>query len=383
MNSPAADSCRVAQLTPSGRGAIAVISVSGHLATNLLARHFLPASDWPLQRTPIGRVRYGRWAIGSTGNEEVVASRMATDNWEVHCHGGSVAAAAIIETLVESGCTRLTGSEWLRQVHRDRISAAAADALAETTTLSAAAVLLDQYRGALARALRQAADYAGQNNNHAARDCLLRVERYADVGLHLNRPWRVVVAGKVNVGKSSLVNALLGFQRALVYRHPGTTRDVVSGETAVAGWPIELVDTAGLRTVADTVEREGVQRARHQIAGADLLLWVVDASDPDARVPPVDRPPTRASLCVANKCDLLPPDATSEEGQLYVSALRGTGIPRLLEAIAQSLVPCPPPAGAAVPFTAEQVDTIRNALDHLNNALPAKACRMLQDLLGC
>ena len=91
----------------------------------------------------------------------------------------------------------------------------------------------------------------------------------APLGLHLARPWQVVVAGPPNVGKSSLINALAGYPRAIVHWAPGTTRDAVTVETVLDGWPVELCDTAGLRTAGDAVERAGIELARRKMAQAE------------------------------------------------------------------------------------------------------------------
>ena len=102
--------------------------------------------------------------------------------------------------------------------------------------------------------------------------------RYAPLGRRLTAPWRVVVAGPPNVGKSSLVNALAGYQRSIVAPTPGTTRDVVTTRLAIDGWPVELADTAGVREATDALETQGVRLAREATAAADLCLWVLDAS---------------------------------------------------------------------------------------------------------
>jgi tRNA modification GTPase len=88
----------------------------------------------------------------------------------------------------------------------------------------------------------------------------------------------VVIAGPPNVGKSSLINALLGYQRAIVFDQPGTTRDVLTATTAIDGWPVELADTAGIREGDDAIETEGVARALAEIRAADLVVEVWDAS---------------------------------------------------------------------------------------------------------
>jgi tRNA modification GTPase len=381
MNEPPIAACRVARLTSAGRGAIAVISVEGHRAADVLARHFIPATPLLLERTPIGRIRYGRWTGVPTESEEVVVSRLETNGWEIHCHGGHLAPAAIIDSLVESGCQQVAASEWLERLSSNKIAAAAAEALSHAATPRVAGVLLDQYRGALANALQLAVTCLDEDNQAAARDCLRSLERFACLGLHLTRPWRVVVAGPPNAGKSSLVNAVLGFQRALVYEQPGTTRDVVTALTAVAGWPVELIDTAGLRTAANDVEREGVERARRQIADADLVLWVRDASAISDEPAGVRRVAHRSGLTVANKWDLLPSESVADDGELAVSALRGLGISTLLEAIAERLAPYQPAAGQAVPFTEQQVEAVRVALEQLGSNDLARARSMLEQLL--
>src|SRR5262249_26206167 len=127
----------------------------------------------------------------------------------------------------------------------------------------------------------------------------------APVGLHLAQPWRLVVAGPPNVGKSSLVNALVGFERAIVFDQPGTTRDVVTALTAFSGLPVELCDTAGLRNTDDSLEAAGVARAQEQAAAADLVLLVLDVSQPwmaDQREL-VDTWPR--AIVVLNKADLV------------------------------------------------------------------------------
>src|SRR5262249_19550483 len=124
--------------------------------------------------------------------------------------------------------------------------------------------------------------------------------RACGLGRHLTAPWRIVVAGAPNVGKSSLINALAGYARCVVSATPGTTRDVVTTFLAIAGWPIEVADTAGLRTASENLEEEGIGLARRAMRTADLCLWVLDASAspvwPDSRM--------QTMRFVINKVDL-------------------------------------------------------------------------------
>ena len=166
------------------------------------------------------------------------------------------------------------------------------------------------------------------------------------LGRHLSEPWRVVLAGAPNVGKSSLVNALACYQRSVVAATPGTTRDVVTTQIALDGWPVELADTAGLRDAAEPLEEEGVCLAKRTLAAADLCLWVLDASA-EPVLPPEALGPVRL---VVNKTDLpVAWDLARAPGAIRVSALTRAGLDELLAALSRWLVPDPPPAGTAAP----------------------------------
>jgi tRNA modification GTPase len=205
--------------------------------------------------------------------------------------------------------------------------------------------------------------------------------------MHLVAPWRVVFAGPPNVGKSSLINALAGYQRAIVSPTPGTTRDVVTLTTAIDGWPVELADTAGLRSTDDELEAAGVELAQSALATADLAVLVQDATNPAAtsRFDPRAVPPR--VIHVLNKIDLvsagdLPAfDSTSLPTQLATSAETGAGIADLAAAIGRSLVPNPPACGDAVPFTAQQVELLTVASNAIQRQHAAAAIEALQSLL--
>jgi tRNA modification GTPase len=319
----------------------------------------------------------------------------------LHCHGGLAAVAAIEETLAAAGCLPVTWRQWALPHSDNPIAAAATVALAEACTLRTAAILLDQYHGALQRAFAeiQAAVDAGDADRTLGQiELLLSRGR---LGQHLTRPWSVVLAGRSNVGKSSLMNALVGHQRAIVHAMPGTTRDAVTARTAIDGWPVELCDTAGLRATDDPVERAGIERAKSRLASADLVVLVADAGVPwsaedqslwdgiiqqagkiDDSVPSLrkgsadsnsgpdtackqavahaggaDIPVCQSAVLVHNKCDL-PIAAAGRPRGFWTSALRVDGIEPLWAAIAAQLVPHPPPSGAAVPFSPEQIEKI-------------------------
>ncbi|MEX2172612.1 MAG: GTPase [Pirellulales bacterium] len=364
-------------LTPVGRGAVAVISVSGPLAIEAIDSHFIAANGKPLAAQPTGAIRFGHW--GNAFGEEVVVCRKEDPSYssliahrsslvEIHCHGGHAAAAAIMADLATSGCTPVAWQDWLQCSARDPIAAEAQVALADAPTERTAAILLDQYHGALSQAIQNVLGLLDQGNAVQASRVIENLVARAELGRHLTEPWRVVLAGPPNVGKSSLINALLGFARSIVFDQPGTTRDVVTARTAINGWPVELADTAGLRASDDALESAGVELATSAVNQADLVILVSDATR--AGDDAIQNLPTAKRLLrVRNKIDLLP-DLRLEPHVIDTSALAGIGIDTLLDAITQSLVPHPPEPEMALPFTRRQ----HEALSHAQTATAANDC---------
>jgi tRNA modification GTPase len=217
---------------------------------------------------------------------------------------------------------------------------------------------LDQYHGALGRAFQAIRSAWGRGDTEEAGRLLECLRRQAKVGRHLVAPWRVVVAGAANVGKSSLVNALAGFQRSVVAATPGTTRDVVTTLIAVDGWPVELADTAGWRETGLTLEEQGIGLARAAASRADLCLWILDASaEPVWPNLPLDR-----LRLIINKVDLPPAwELDRAPEAIQVSALTGAGLLELCQAMSLWLVPESPPPGTAVPFTLRLCDGVEEA----------------------
>ncbi len=360
---------RVVQLTPPGRGAIATLRIEGPGAAEAVQPHFRSHSGRPLTAFAPDQIAVGRF--GGPSGEEVVVRRHGEDAVDLHCHGGLAAVAMIEEALTRGGCRRAAWRDWVSGRCDDPIAAAALAALAEARTERTAVILLDQYQGALRRAMddiRQAigrgeagtagAPCAAWSRWSAARQQTDALLSRVELGRHLVRPWSVVLGGGANVGKSSLMNALAGHRRSIVDHAPGTTRNAVTLETAIDGWPVELCDTAGLRPAGDALESAGIQRAQERLAHADLVLLVCDQSTPWRAEDQALRDHWPEAMLVHNKCDL-PAGPGGRPAGLAVSASRGDGIEALLEAIGRRLVPAPPPPGAAVPFTAQQVEAIQ------------------------
>jgi tRNA modification GTPase len=220
-----------------------------------------------------------------------------------------------------------------------------------------ASILLDQYHGAFCRSVDEIL-LAYREDPFQAKTMLERLAQYTSLGRHLTTPWRVVVAGAPNVGKSSLVNAIAGYQRCVVASTPGTTRDLVEVEIAMEGWPIELADTAGVRIADDPLEQAGVGLAAHASEAADVCVWVLDVSE--VPVWP-SRSLSRVQL-VINKIDLPPAwELSSAEDAVRVSARDGTGIGPLCDRIASRLVPEVPPPGHGIPASPDLCTVVEDA----------------------
>lgn len=295
--------------------------------------------------------------------EELVVCALGADRLEIHCHGGRAVVAQVLESLRQAGGTIVSRERWLLGREPDRLCAEARLTLAQAPTLRVAGILLDQYRGALSRAVHAIQVALGAGQVRVAETSLRTLLAWSPVGLHLTQPWRIVIVGRANVGKSSLLNALLGYSRALVHPTPGTTRDVLTADTALDGWPVEFADTAGTRPQAGELERAGGARAADQAARADLILLVSDLSAPwtadDQHL--WERAP-HPPLVVHNKSDLVAATPSPRPDGLVTSAKTAVGIPQLLAAMASRLVPVSPPAGAPMPFRRPHVRHLTRAL---------------------
>jgi tRNA modification GTPase len=225
---------------------------------------------------------------------------------------------------------------------------------------------MDQVRGALDEALDQIEKHAKEGRLAEARRIADGIWRWADVGLHLIHPWRVVLCGPPNVGKSSLLNRLLGYSRAVVHAEAGTTRDLLAESTSIEGWPVTLIDSAGVRESEHEVESLGIERARRAIDTADRLLLLID---PDAGWTDEHQAIWQAH---SSKCLLVRTKSDRDESSsppsnipsiaYLVSAMSGAGIEELMQAISRSLVPDHPLPRTAVPFRSWHVENLSRLL---------------------
>ncbi len=310
--------------TPPGPGGIAVIQVIGPGAPAAARRAGIRLSPAP--------------AWSRLDDDVLACQRPASSTpWklptvEISCHGGVAAPRALLARLGVPETTRTAVyDDAVKRRALDRTRAEAWLLLPEARTWRAAAMLLEQANGALARAVRRMKHPADAR----------RLLETARAGRALVDPPTVVLAGRANAGKSTLLNALAGRDRALVSPQPGTTRDPVAETVAFDGFPVRLVDTAGFAESDDALDRASQKLAREASDGAALTLWVRDAREPS-------RP--EGGLGVAAKMDL--PGVRPARREIPISAITGRGLDRLRRAILRDLG-IGPLKGAAV-FTARQ-----------------------------
>ena len=331
----------ITRLTAHGRGAVATLLLIGDPVLLDGPELFHAANGRAMVAQAVGRVLFGRWGEATT--EEVVVCRITEDRTEIHCHGGAAAISRIIDSLRPYGVSESTATFCDEPQLNVALQALSRAPTFRTAVLLHEQVVLRQQRSS------PPTPVAGFAPLHPRHDSPWR-----EFARHLTTPWKVVLCGPPNAGKSRLMNALLGENRSIVFDQPGTTRDALTATTACDGWPVEFVDTAGLRETDDVLEAAGISKALEHLSQADLALFVVDGSGPIPRDWLADLQfqlsPTVPRLWVLNKSDLglatydLPNDAC------HLSALTGDGVAELIARIATTLVPELPPAGTLLPL---------------------------------
>ena len=421
-----------AQLTPAGRSALATIGIYGPRALEAVGRCFRAAGGEPLNARLPGAVVYGVWsrvapappplaandghapaakwaeadrdsphAAATSVGEDVVVTLLSDKLVEVHGHGGSAAPARILTALGQLGVREVGSQQFLAAQGVPRYQRAAMDLLGQSRTRKSAEHLLDQWHGALWHKIAQIERDFREGHRGAAIVEVQRLLNYRGVAEHLVDPWRVLLAGPPNVGKSSLLNRLAGFPRAVVFAQPGTTRDMLTVRLAFEGWPVEVIDTAGIRHTQDELEAAGIARTLAAIAEADLVILLVDGQslqDPQfcqwEQLALSHAPPGRRLLRAVNKCDLLTPaqlaalNTQLEAGgalleSVPISALTGQGLPELLQAVVHSLVPHDPPAGCPLPFLPGSGELLAQTLLAAQQGDWAAVQRHLAQLRSC
>jgi tRNA modification GTPase len=357
----------IALSTPPGVGALAVVRLSGPASRTIVESMLAEAIDWRPQHAFYRALTYR----GAMLDDVVLTfwraphSFTGEDTVEISCHGNPRIAGAIIRAALELGARAARPGEFTQRAFlNDRLSLTQAEGLldllyapTERALASARAMKEGRLGDALemARAevvdllshLEASLDFAeegieprvgGEFSERigAVQTQFAALLRSAPLGRVLQEGALTAIVGAPNVGKSSLLNALLREDRAIVAPTPGTTRDLIEATCSVRGLPLRLIDTAGQRESSDPVEQEGARRARELLRQAQLVLHVVAGPDPFA--PPVmEMPEGVPVLLVANKSDLGRHASVPEEA-ILVCALTGAGLDTLEARIESALL---------------------------------------------
>ncbi|MBI5388598.1 MAG: tRNA uridine-5-carboxymethylaminomethyl(34) synthesis GTPase MnmE [Verrucomicrobia bacterium] len=372
--------------TPLGEGGLAVVRLSGPQALEVVDGIFRPSGkSAPKPSTAATHtVHHGRIIRHERVVDEVLLAVMRAPRTytrehvaEISCHGGLLVAKLVLDAALENGARLALPGEFTKRAFLNgRLDLAQAEAVADlihSRTELALAAANEQLAGKLSQRINQVRDdlmnvlahveahidFPDEDITPDTRAQLLdRLRRGADFmeqllataneGQILRRGIRAAIIGRPNVGKSSLLNQLLGHDRAIVSPIPGTTRDTIEETANIRGLPVIFVDTAGLREAGDALENEGVRRSRAALARAELVLHVLDASEP---LTPADGQCAqelagRKHLVVLNKCDLprklelpkavndaCPSTLQSAPASVEVSCVTGSGLEALKDAI--------------------------------------------------
>jgi len=432
----------VAISTAVGPGAIGIVRLSGPEALTLAGTIFRPTRGHLPRPEETFCLLHGHVVDPDSGEavDEVLLAVMRRprsytreDVVEVHCHGGVAAQRAVLRLIIRAGARPAEPGEFTRRAFLNgRIDLSQAESVASIVAARSSGALrasMRQLDGGLSKKVRTCrrrlvssiaqieatvdfsdedideVDWSSVEHDVASvREELVGLLRTAFLGRALEQGLRTAIVGKPNVGKSSLLNALLERERAIVSDVPGTTRDTVEEMTEIGGIPIHLVDTAGLRSGGDHVERLGVARSIEAMQQADLVLAVVDLSAPwdEADGELVGQLDPLRSIVVGNKVDLIE-DRTASLGRLtqrvgggrpavdmitrsrwvcVVSALKGEGLDEL-----RSLVQQVATGGEGFhleePILANERQRllVSEAVDHIGSALEAISRRKGEELV--
>ncbi len=402
MTGQAGDRETIAAIATAVGGAVAILRLSG---ADALA---IAESCWrgspPLHRQPPRRLCLGE-ILDPEGQAidralavrfPAPASYTGEDMVEIHCHGGGLVARTILLHLLEAGARGAEPGEFTKRAFvngkMDLTQAEAVADIVEAHSLMALRLGKRQLEGALGRRistiydrlttaladLESQLDFPEEEIEPASKSELAatlaesakqidRLQASKLEGEILRHGIRLVLAGPPNVGKSSLMNAILGRDRAIVTNLPGTTRDTLEEFAHIRGIPVRLIDTAGLRQARDEVETFGIERTLAEMKEAQVVLWISSA-EPAAEER--DLPPDLArcpTVRVENKCDLKP-DETGGEGIVRVSALTGAGLDELFDAIEKTVWRQPHAEEPEVAVAARHANLLKTALPALRDA---------------
>ena len=400
--------------TPQGTGGIGIIRVSGVDALHIARTVFRPVRGTLGEITPY-TARYGNIvaADGTTIDDGLLLYMRAPHSYtgedvvELQCHGGAVVLREVLLRTWEAGARPAAPGEFTKRAFlHGRIDLARAEGVMEliaAKSVRSARAARERMAGALSKeiaAIRQrllgaiarieagidfpeddlptASSAALMEDIRAAKEAVERLRAGANAGRILREGVKTVIVGRPNVGKSSLLNALVGTERAIVTDVPGTTRDIIEEEVSIDGIPLRLRDTAGLRAAEDAVERLGVARTEQHLGDAELVLAVFDSSaaltDEDRELIARLRTMNAHIIILCNKEDCASVLRVTDFDEinapvLMISAQAGTGLDALRETIAARVRALEGDLGdGALPNKEREIEALSRTARHLTEA---------------
>ena len=405
----------VAPATPTG-GAIAIVRISGSEAIAVAERLFRGRS--PLSEAAGRTVHYGSIHDGERLVDEVLVtlfraphSYTGEDSVEISCHGSAYIVSEILRLALEAGARMASPGEFtLRAFLAGKLDLVQAEAVADliaSSSRAAHAMATNQMRGGyseeleglrdklvhLTSLLELELDFSEEDVEFADRQALRRtmeqIGREIDrlrssfsLGNAIKEGVAVAIVGAPNVGKSTLLNRLLNEERAMVSEIAGTTRDVIEERANIGGVLFRFLDTAGIRTTGDRLERMGIERTMESIRRAQVIIRLVDARHMDEAMPEFEVRPEQRVLTVVNKMDAAPEGFRVPEGALGISARQGDGIEALCEALRSTVDTEGLYHGDAVVSNSRHYEALTAARESLGHALAGMDEGLPADLLS-
>ena len=416
--------------TARGEAGIGIVRVSGDLARPIAAELFQSPRGVPPTELSTHTLTYGH-VIDTNASDEVIDEVLlgimhapntytGEDIVEFNCHGGILTLTAVLDLVVKSGARVAEPGEFTKRAFLNgKLDLAQAEAVAEliaSKTDLSRKIAIDALAGKLSDTVNSLSDRLADllaeieasidfpeedldfmkvetqlEAAHAVQNDLTTLLDTADEGRIITEGVKVAILGKPNVGKSSLLNALVGTTRAIVTDIPGTTRDTIEEPINVNGIPLKLIDTAGIRQTDDFVEQQGVQRSKAVINSAELLLLMFDASQSlnNADLELLQTAQSTTAILILNKVDLpvvTPPTTLlmhSPKKRIVETAIpEGKGLDALKSMICEELIGGELAVGESPILTnARHQEALRRASEGLNYAIESLENGMPPDLV--
>ena len=413
--------------TAPGEGGIGIIRISGSNSLPVAEEIFKSVSGKKISEYNLRTLIYGNIFDGEKRIDEVLVAYMKGPNSytgedviEINCHGGFISVKKILELILTKDVRLAEAGEFTKRAFLNgRIDLSQAEAVIDvikSKTDKAQEVAQNQLEGSLANKIKSlrlkvtevlaqlevSIDFSDEDvedvtykeieeKSLALRDEIKKLYDSAESGKILRDGLKTVIIGKPNVGKSSLLNSILGENRAIVTEIAGTTRDVIEEFVNIKGIPLKIVDTAGIRETEDIVEKIGVQKSKESIDSADLVIIVLDSSKPltDEDLEILENARSKKTIVLLNKIDLeqaidqtVIEEIVGKDNIIKISALKNEGIEQIHDKIEAMVFAGDVKSSSSVVITnSRHKDALFKAYNSINDAIAGIDQRLPYDFI--